>query len=102
MAKPKEKKTFNSVFIGITAGLIAPLITLYFFYLTKNVPGYTFEGFLKNTFSYGIISQVLSICMFGNLGVFFLFIWSLRYKAARGVIMSTLIYALATVIYKIF
>ena len=96
------KKSYDFLWIGIIAGALAPLLTSYLYYLTKNVPGITYQAYLEHIIGYGIMTQILSICMFGNLGVFFLFIWSVRYKAARGVIMSTLVYALITFAYKIF
>ncbi len=99
----KPKKIFDSLFIGLVSGLLIPLVTIFLFYSSKDVYGVqTFEGFIKYTISYQIVSQVLSVCLLGNLAIFFLFIWSHRYRAGKGVIYATMIYGFGILIYKFF
>ncbi len=98
----KQKQSFNSLVVGIIPGLIVPLITVYLFYLTNDVYGVqSFSGFINYVIKYGVISQVLSVCLLGNLAIFFLFIWTNRYKSARGVIGATFLYALVIIILKL-
>ncbi|MBN2891202.1 MAG: hypothetical protein JXL97_04975 [Bacteroidales bacterium] len=99
----KEKTNLNSMVVGLIPGLIVPLLTSFLFYASQDMYGVqTYGGFLRYAISYGVVSQVLSVSLLGNLGVFFLFIWTNRNKSARGVILATFIYGLFILIYKFF
>ena len=99
MAK-KVKKKYNFLWIGVIAGLIAPILTSYFYYLTKNVPGITYQSFIENIFSYGIFTQLLSLCLLGNLAVFFIFLKLDRDKSSQGVLIASFVYGVIMLIFK--
>lgn len=98
MAK-KEKKSLNNLIIGIISGLILPIISIYFFYLFQGSFNGPFEEYIKQVLEYKAITQILSVCMLANLGLFFIFLQTIRYKSARGVLFATIIYAIAMVLY---
>jgi hypothetical protein len=84
---------FDSGWIGLSLGLIAPLLTLYIFYLVK-YSQLSFRQFYTNILlAHNIIVPSISVCVITNLLVFFIFIWTHRNLSARGVIFSTFIYA---------
>lgn len=96
----KTKININTLPIGVVLGILAPVLVFFIFYLIK------FSQFSVKEFFYILITknvfvQLISLCVIANLLVFFLFIWTHRYYAARGVIMATFIYTIGVVAYKI-
>jgi hypothetical protein len=90
----------NTQPVGLALGLIAPMIVFLGFYFFKYSEIH-FSEFLDFLISRNVIVQVLSICVIINLLLFFIFIWTNRLYAARGVIMATFIYAIIVVIFKV-
>lgn len=87
-------KQFNidNIWIGFVIGIISPLIALVAFYKIK------FGGMSPSEFKHmldtgGIFSHVVSLCVIVNLAIFYLFLNKEKYKATRGILLSTLIYA---------
>lgn len=90
--KPVKQK-FDNTWLGFICGMLAPMLTLYIFYLVKysNISFYKF--YLDVLFANNIVTASVSLCVITNLLVFFIFIWSNRNYSARGVLFSTIIYA---------
>ncbi|MEA3451602.1 MAG: hypothetical protein U9Q83_06820 [Bacteroidota bacterium] len=97
----KSKKSFNSLIIGLIPGIIIPLFTVYFLYLTKNL-AMEFKQYIEYMIQHKFITKILSVAVVSNLAVFFLFLQGDRYKSARGVILATLIYGLITLVKMLF
>ncbi|MBN2662613.1 MAG: hypothetical protein JXR68_03090 [Bacteroidales bacterium] len=95
----KRKKSFNTIVTGLIPGFILPIVSIYIFYLFQNSFSGSFETYINQVIEYRAITKVLSVCMLANLGLFFLFIQTLRYKSARGVLFATILYAIAMVLY---
>jgi hypothetical protein len=90
---PPVKKTFDNVWLGAFAGLIAPVFAMFLFYLIR-FNHLTFTQFYERILqANGIVTPSISLCVIINLLVFFLFIWSNRNYSARGVLLSTMVYA---------
>jgi len=101
-------KKYDKRWIGITIGLVAPLLVLLVVFIL-NVRKY---GGMGNYISYlekvglyidffgDFVSPQISLCAIINLGIFFLFIWKNLLRSAQGVIMATLIYTMVVVIFK--
>jgi len=90
-----EKKKFDAMWIGAVVGLIAPLITLYVFYLIRYSRNISFEQFYTEILqAHNIVTPSISLCVIINLLVFFIFIWRNRNFNARGVLLATIIYAI--------
>ena len=86
------KKKFDHILVGSALGLIAPVIVLYVFYLVR-YHNMGFRHFLGMVGMEGTFSPRISLCVIVNLLIFYLFIWTNRYYSARGVILSTFLYA---------
>jgi hypothetical protein len=93
------KLNLNTQPIGLFFGLLAPIIVFLLFYLFK-YSHITFSRFIDVLMAGDVFVQILSMCVIVNLLIFFLFIWTHRYYAARGVIMATFIYTIGVVIIK--
>lgn len=87
------QKKFDNSWVGFGCGLLAPLATLYVFYLVK-FSHISFSKFYMDVlFANNIVTASISLCVITNLLVFFIFIWTNRNLSARGVLFSTFIYA---------
>jgi uncharacterized membrane protein SpoIIM required for sporulation len=87
--------------IGLVIGLIIPAITfllIYFFAYPKHSLVSYYEMIMARRF----FSQILSLAVIPNAGVFFLFIWANKLSAAKGVLAATFLLAIVVFAFKIF
>jgi hypothetical protein len=93
------KPALNKIWIGFVFGMILPLIVLAIYYKVKGnyfaIQGIDFKEFINS-----VLTPIISLCVVANLGVFFLYIRKDQYQGARGVVMATLIYAIAVFVVK--
>ena len=87
--------------IGLALGLIVPAITFFLIYLFA-YPKHSLVSYYEMITAKRFFSQILSLAVIPNVGVFFLFIWANRLKAAWGVLAATIILALFVFGIKIF
>ncbi|HRH63467.1 MAG TPA: hypothetical protein PLI68_09085 [Bacteroidia bacterium] len=92
-------KKYDKLLLGLALGIITPVLVLLVYYQV-NFYYIRVDTFLYETFMKRIFLPLLSLCVVGNLAVFFLFIQTDRYLSARGVVMATLIYAILVFILK--
>ena len=92
-------KKYDKLLLGLALGIITPVLVLLVYYQV-NFYYIRVDTFLYETFMKRIFLPLLSLCVVGNLAVFFLFIQTDRYLSARGVVLATLIYALLVFILK--
>lgn len=92
-------KLKDSMLLGIPAGLLGPTLGILIFYFI-NFTGDSFSAFIDASVKEKLLSPLLSLSAVINLGIFYLFIHFEYYYAARGVILSTLLYGLVIVILK--
>jgi hypothetical protein len=87
--------------IGLILGLIAPSITFFSIYLFAYHRG-SFNTYYEMITAKKFLSQILSLSVLPNVGVFFIFIWLNKMNAAKGVLAATILVALAVFGIKIF
>jgi hypothetical protein len=95
----KNKKSFDSVLIGLIPGILLPMVTLIIFWAVRYES--SLAHFLKNFQQSGLLSKALSLATIPNLLLFFVFIWTNRSFSARGVIFATLVMAFVMLVLKI-
>src|ERR1700740_1840753 len=97
-----KKINWNHLLTGTILGLFSPFFFLFCYWLFV----FSFMSFIPGFFNYlflgKIFSSVTSLCVIPNLGIFFLFVNKYKTKSARGVILSTLLYAMFIFYLKIF
>lgn len=91
-------KKFDTLLTGLVPGLILPFLTLLLLWIIKSDRG--FGDFLEHFQQMKMLSKMVSLAAIPNLLLFFLFIWTNRNFAARGVIFATLLLAFIMVILK--
>ena len=93
------KKKGDSMKLGLILGLLFPLVVMIIFYLVK-FSAYPLEYFREQLLNMKLFSKFVSICVYPNLLLFFVFIWRNRLYSARGVLGATIILAMAVFIIK--
>ncbi len=87
--------------LGLVLGLIAPIVSLFVYYLVKFYPTFSFKEFLG--FIRDNKSQITAIsvpCLVLNIALFTIYINSHRDQTAKGVFAATLIYAIIALLFK--
>ncbi|MFP3860866.1 MAG: hypothetical protein ACLFUW_08595 [Bacteroidales bacterium] len=94
-----KKKKWNSIWLGFGFGMGWPVLVLFLFYFIK-FSNHGLIDFFNILFEYNLFSKFISLCVYPNLLIFFIFIWRNLLYSARGVLMATIILALMMLIYK--
>ncbi len=92
------KKRFDTVLSGLLPALVLPALTMLIIWNIKSDKG--LFDFLVSFQQLKMLSKLVSLAAIPNLLLFFLFIWTNRNFAARGVIFSTLLLAFLMLLLK--
>ena len=95
-----HKRPFDKLWVGIALGIVLPFFIMFLFYLSSYAY-LTVPEFLRKMVFNAIFFKLLSLCSIINLGTFFFFYQTKNDRAARGVIMATLIFAIIVMIKQI-
>ena len=99
MFAPKRIR-YDRILTGWFLGTIVPLIIFLIIYTVK-YSEMEFSVYLRNLWQMRLFLKIISLCVFPNLGFFFIF-YRLKYDmAARGVIMATFMYTFLVLIAKL-
>jgi len=96
----RKRNRYDRILTGLIIGIIFPIVIFLVTYEVK-YNEMDFRVFLQSMWEMKIFMKLLSLCVFPNLGFFFLFYRNKYDMAARGVIMATFIYAFAVLIAKV-
>lgn len=89
----------NNIKLGIILGIIAPLLSMLVIYLLK-FSEYNFQELIDFLLARGIFTKIISLCVIPNLALFFFFLNKNYYTSARGVLISTFLFAFFVFITK--
>jgi len=98
---PKKKNPLNKLYIGLIGGIIVPLLFFSLYYIFEFADYKTIPEFVTDSIGRGVFSKILSLCAIPNLILFFAFLRTDKYFAARGVIIATLLLVFVVLILKI-
>lgn len=87
------------MWVGTLFGILLPVVCLVVFQQMKIDDG-SFLDFLKSNFKIGILTHFISLAVIPNLLLFFGFLNANNFKAARGVLLSTFIFAFTVLIVR--
>jgi hypothetical protein len=90
---------YDKLLPALLLGFLFPLLcfSLYAKFRFPEVPLTEIYGHVQKL---GITSAMLSLSVFLNLFIFFFFIWRKADKAAKGVLLATMLYAVVVVYIK--
>lgn len=92
------KKRFDTLLSGLLPSLVLPALTMLILWNIKSDEGLV--DFLVSFQQMKMLSKLVSLAAIPNLLLFFLFIWTNRNFAARGVIFSTFLLAFLMLLLK--
>lgn len=94
-----SNKKWNSLKLGVLLGMLLPLLVMAGIFLWK----FSFDNIQaiwQQFYQLKLFSKFLSVCVYPNLLLFFIFIWRNRLLSARGVLLATIILAFLVLIVK--
>ena len=92
---------FDKLGIGFAAGLIIPVLIFFVIFFMENHE-VTLPEYLKGLWQLRALIKLISLCVFGNLLLFWYFLRIKFELAARGVLGATFIYAFLVLLSRIF
>jgi hypothetical protein len=92
-------KRYNNIRVGLVLGIVAPIIGFFVVYLV-GFRGMSFTEYLEMLSYRNKLSSIISLSAIPNLLLFFIFIWLDYLYSARGVLASTILFALIVVVTK--
>jgi len=96
----RKENTTDRLLVGWVIGIVVPLVFFLVVYQMK-YSEMRFMVYLRNVWEMKIFLKIISLCVFPNMGFFFLFYRKKYDMAARGVIMATFMYAFLVLIAKL-
>jgi len=87
--------------IGLVLGMVVPMLTFFGIY-QFGYPSQSMVSFYAMITAKAFFTQILSLAVIPNVAVFFIFIWTNKLNAARGVLAATIIIAILVFALKIF
>ena len=93
-----KTRKFDTLVTGLVLGLLVPVLAIVILWIF-NAEGSLFN-YLKGFYRVNSLAGLVSLSAIPNLLLFFIFIWTNKYKSARGVIFATLIVAVIMLLLK--
>ena len=88
--------------IGTVIGLLVPILSIFLVFLIKFKAEMDLKTFIDSLFVHRIYTKELALGVyFGNIAFFFLFIKMDWLKAARGVLLATILYSLVIMLFRV-
>ena len=91
----------DKLWIGLVLGTVVPSLTFLIIYLIT-IPSQSNVPFSEVMATKGFFTQLISMSVLPNVAVFFIFIWTNKLLAARGVLAATIVLAILVFAYRIF
>jgi hypothetical protein len=95
------KSKINSTILGLIIGIIVPVLSILLAYIVKYQDELTIKEFIDSLLIHRVYTKVMALGVyFGNIVFFFLFIKTDLLKAARGVLLATILYSFAIMVFR--
>ena len=96
-----KKPNLDTTATGTLFGIFVPIITFLIVYFIMS-GNQTLNEYLQRLIDRNIQGHFISISVIPNLLIFFIFIWLYKMKAARGVLLSTFLWAFVILAIRLF
>lgn len=97
----RKRNKLDTVGIGLLAGLVLPVVIFFAVYLSED-SGVSFNKYISGMWQMNALIKLMSLCVFANVAVFWIFLKKKYEKAARGVLAATILYAFIVLISRAF
>lgn len=100
MIEKGQPASFNSIILGLLLGIFLPILVFILYYFSRfgEIP---FFDYVDRLIQAGKLVHVVSLSVFPNLGMFFLFVRTNRLRAARGVLTATVLCGILVFVLKL-
>jgi len=96
------KSLINNSYVGTVLGLIFPIISIFIAYLVNFRDEMSIAQFIDGVLVLKIYAKMMAVAVyFGNVVSFFLFIKLDWLKAARGVLLATIVYSFIVLLFRV-
>ncbi|PLX23480.1 MAG: hypothetical protein C0599_04405 [Salinivirgaceae bacterium] len=95
------RKKYNNIWLGFGLSIILTAIAFFAFYLAGLDRFKTFHTFISYISFTGMFSSVMALSALPNLLLFFIFIWTNKYRSARGVLTAVVVFTLIVAILRL-
>ena len=95
------KSRINSTVLGLIIGIIVPVLSILLAYLVRFQDELTIKEFIDSLLIHRVYTKVMALGVyFGNIVFFFLFIKTDLLRAARGVLLATILYSFTIMVFR--
>jgi hypothetical protein len=95
------KSKINSTILGVIIGIVVPILSILLAYVVRFQDELTIKEFVDSLLIHRVYTKVIALGVyFGNIVFFFLFIKTDLLKAARGVLLATILYSFAIMVFR--
>ena len=96
------KSLINNSYVGTILGFIVPILSIFIAYAVNFRDEMTVSQFIDSVLVLKIYAKMMAVAVyFGNVVCFFLFIKLDWLKAARGVLLATIIYSFIVFLFRV-
>ena len=96
-----NKAKYDKIWLGMIIGLVVPII-VFFVFSAFHPGGFNIKELVDFLVENEVYTNVLSLCVFPNLVMFFLLLNRNLYKASRGIMFMVFVYAFIVMSEKLF
>ncbi len=96
------KSLINNSYVGAVLGFIVPILSIFIAYWVNSRHDMTLTQFIDGVLVLKIYAKMMAVAVyFGNVVCFFLFIKLDWLKAARGVLLATIVYSFIVLLFRV-
>ena len=96
------KSLINNSYVGTLIGLIVPILSIFIAYWVNFSNELSIAQFIDSVLVLKIYAKLMAVAVyFGNVICFFLFIKLDWLRAARGVLLATIIYSFIVFVFRV-
>jgi len=96
------KSLINNSYVGTILGFIFPILSILIAYLVNFRDEMSISQFIDGVLVLKIYAKMMAVAVyFGNVVCFFLFIKLDWLKAARGVLLATIVYSFIVLLFRV-
>ena len=96
------KSLINNSYVGLVLGLVVPILSILIAYLVNFRHEMTIPQFIDGVLVLRIYAKMMAVAVyFGNVVCFFLLIKLDWLKAARGVLLATIVYSFIVLLFRV-
>ena len=92
----------DSLKLGLLLGLLTPTLGIVIYYYWKIAPNSWSDFFFYLKTNKSLVTSLTMICLLCNVAIFTAYVNTKRDQTAKGIFAMTLIYAIASLLFKFF